>query len=461
MRKMLSLFVISLFFTGQVSAQLNSIQGGQVTAMPFICSDVDLPDPPFFISDEYKQGDKVWENFRNIDNQNLSDKYIPRGSIVYTPPSLYEKMSDSDRRIPVRVLSLPNKETEDRLKQSQNRPGDGIKTMISTVKNKARAEMNSQGWIDKKSVRKAGEFTFFVTKDAPLYKSPGGISLNKNPISLSMTEDGKYKAKRCCTPDSYPGEKKCLDQYKFVVSDKDTHQEEEFVVTNLECSLIENMAPVANRIVEPVKTILDLMRVENPELAIDQLELLPARQRWSNGKPTVSRKEMLKVKIDDETGEGPFGSFHYRPDDKVSSDIYMKPTSHCAFLQVVKKHNESCKEAGCQVQFGNMYHPPSWGTHDGHGTGECVDIRPFRKSDDDNAGLVYSNNANSRYDREKTKSFIQLLKKSGARTNIFNDRQISGLSRDSSGVHDDHIHVCFGENREKVQQTCRNGLGVD
>ena len=105
-----------------------------------------------------------------------------------------------------------------------------------------------------------------------------------------------------------------------------------------------------------------------------------------------------------------------------------------------------------------MYHADSWKVHTGHDSGECVDIRPFRKNDNNNEGLVYSNNKFSRYDREKTKKFIGLLKKAGARTTIFNDRKIKGLSRDSSGVHNDHIHVCFGENKSAVQKTCKNGL---
>jgi len=189
-------------------------------------------------------------------------------------------------------------------------------------------------------------------------------------------------------------------------------------------------------------------------MAIDQLELLPSKQNWRNGKPVVTRQEMIKVKIDDETGEGPFNSFHYRPDDKVSSDLYLKPNSHCAFLRVLEQHNKDCTSMGCQVQFGDMYHSDSWGVHQGHDSGECIDIRPLRKMDDGNSGLTYRH---GRYDREKTKAFITLLKKAGARFTIFNDKQITGLSRDAS-VHDDHIHVCFGENREKVQTTCQQGF---
>lgn len=420
-----------------------------------ICQDIQIEKQPFYISDEYRQGDKIWENLRNIDNQNLKDQYIPRGSIVYTPPEFVEKMNESTQRIPVKVLSIPSKENEDNIRNSKKRSYNSISSMASTGSLK-RVEAFSVGWIDKKSVRKASDYTFMVTKDSPLYRSPGKKVINDNYISLSVT-NGKYDVKRCCTPDTYQGEEYCFDQYKFLVIDKDNNKLDElFIKENMmECQFIRNLAPVANRIVEPIKSILGVLRVENPEMAIDELEMLPTYNTWYSGTPKISRKEMVKFRLDTETGEGPFGSMHYRADDKVNSDAYLKPNSHCSLLQVMKKHKEDCKGAGCQIQFGDMYHHDNWGAHSGHDSGECIDIRPFRKSDDDNAGLTYRH---GRYDHEKTRKFIQLLKDAGARSTIFNDRKISGISRDSSGVHNDHIHVCFGENVSKVQETCKSGL---
>lgn len=163
---------------------------------------------------------------------------------------------------------------------------------------------------------------------------------------------------------------------------------------------------------------------------------------------------MVKVPLI-EGQQGPFGSYHYKPDDRVNSEAYLKPTSQCAFLEVLKKHQQQCTSAGCQVHFGDAFHQDSWGVHGGHDSGECIDIRPFRKSDNTDEGFSYKW---GRYDRDKTKNFVALLKESGAKTIIFNDSKIPGLSRDSRGIHDDHIHVCFGENTSKVQKTCRDGL---
>ena len=329
--------------------------------------------------------------------------------------------------------------------------------MVSTTKDKERASIYSKGWIDAKSLRKAGDYTFMVMKDSKLYKSPNGTEMNDKEITLSY-RDGKYDAVRCCTPDNYQGETVCFDRYRFILKDKTGTVLDNFYAKDLECSFIQDITPVSNSIVEPVRSILNLMRVENPKYAIDELELLPANQSWYNGKPRIKRKEMVKVDYDPETNEGPFGSFHYRADDTQNTDAYLKPTSHCALLQVLKKHSENCTTPGCSPQLGDMYHDASWGSHDFHGSGECVDIRPFRKSDNDNAGLVYSSSSASRYDRTKTKDFIQLLKDAGARSIIFNDSEIPGITSDSGGVHNDHIHVCFGENRDKVKQACRNGI---
>lgn len=422
----------------------------------YICQDTTSKKQPFYISDEYRQGDKIWENLRNIDNENLADQYIPRGSIVYTPPEFIEKMDQSSRRIPVKVLTVPSKENEDRVRESRARRYNSIRSMINTTRDKKRTEPFSVGWIDKNSVRKASDYTFKVIKDSPIFKTPGNVSINDNFLAFSHSDEG-YDIKRCCTPDSYQGEEICFDKYKFIVKDSNDNELDSFFISenSMECNLNQNLAPVANRIVEPVKSIVDLLRGQYAGQSIEKLEMLPTLNRWNGSTSTIARSEMIKFKVDDETGEGPYNSFHYRKDDDVSSDAYLKPYSHCAFLQVLKKHNQECSGTGCQVQFGDMYHHDNWGSHSSHDSGECIDIRPLRKNEDNNAGLTYTS---SRYDRDKNKKFIQLLKDSGAKTIIFNDRKITGLRRDSSGAHNDHIHVCFGENVSKVKDTCKNGL---
>ncbi|MEX1098891.1 MAG: hypothetical protein WEB87_00610, partial [Bacteriovoracaceae bacterium] len=137
-------------------------------------------------------------------------------------------------------------------------------------------------------------------------------------------------------------------------------------------------------------------------------------------------------------------------------DVYAKPYSACAFMEVLKNHQKRCQGYGCQTQFGNLYHPKSWGAHETHGDGECIDVRPLRV-DNTQYSLTHQNPI---YDREKTRELIELFKEAGATTIIFNDPQIQ---RNDPAVarypgHDNHIHLCLPADSAKVQATCRDGL---
>jgi hypothetical protein len=433
-----------------------SSQDPSILSESLLCNEQSIAQPPFYVSDEYKQGDRIWENFRNIDNDKKVDKYIPRGSIVYTPEEFIGREGSSGR-VPVKILSVPSSENEEKVRNSKSNRRNSIEDKVADTKslrgiNRKRVKVNDVGWIGSASLREAKNHTFFVNKDTAIFKSPGGITVNDKQISLAFNEAG-YEILRCCTPDDFQGPITCFDKYKFKIQDLEGNDLESFYMGKLECSFMQNLSPVSNRVIKPIQSILNLMRVESPQFAIDELELLPNNQTWSGYTPRIRRSEMVKMPYDPETGEGPFNSFHYRPDDSQNSDAYLKPTSQCALLQVLKKHSETCTTTGCQVQMGDMYHHDNWGSHESHDSGECIDIRPFRKNDNDNAGLTYR--TTSRYDRDKTKAFVKLLKDSGAKSIIFNDSQIPASRLNN---HDNHIHVCFGENREKVKKTCKNGL---
>ena len=88
--------------------------------------------------------------------------------------------------------------------------------------------------------------------------------------------------------------------------------------------------------------------------------------------------------------------------------------------------------------------------------GKCVDIRPLAKTSE-RAGLSYTDT--SRYDRTATQAFVDLLRRAGADTIIFNDRRIEGRTNEGSvRNHDDHLHICFNPTDSTVQGTCRDGL---
>ena len=137
----------------------------------FECCQATSDKSPFFISDEYLQGDKQYENFREVEDDTISKRYIPRGTIVYTPPELYELESSKDYRLPFKVLSVPNEKLE---KTAKKTPRQFFKEMFWGKKNKTRVKKGDVGFLDKRSLRKINNFSFLINEDAPAYKSPKG-----------------------------------------------------------------------------------------------------------------------------------------------------------------------------------------------------------------------------------------------------------------------------------------------
>lgn len=430
-------------------------QAPDYSKVEWVCEELEASDPPFYVSDEYRQGDKIWENLRNIDNSRVADTYIPRGSIVEVDEQLFQYGEGvPDYRVPIRVLSLPSEEEEQKVRDAKWRKRDSIAQMARVGKKK-RAEVDSIGWLDHRALKQAKNFVFFVKEDAEVHADSGVPYVGPTYLEFKL-KNGKYLVNRCCTPDSFGGEEKCFDKHLMNVIDSSGDVLTEKYINHQECSFLTDSRPIRNTEIDSVRNILNMVRKESPDKAIDELEMLPPLQAWRGSRSTITRKEMTKIPVDEETQEGPFGSFHYKPDDAVSSDAYLKPTSMCAFMRVMEKWKTLCGEPGCQIQFGDLYHHDNWGAHSGHDSGECVDIRPMRKDDDLDVGLTYKQTR--RYDREKTRDFVKLIKKSGARITIFNDRRIPGVRNDGGSVHNDHLHVCFGENRPKVQESCKDGL---
>ena len=180
----------------------------------------------------------------------------------------------------------------------------------------------------------------------------------------------------------------------------------------------------------------------------------------------IDDQGLTKLPLDYESYDGkgmtgPFGSYHYSSDDKGASDVYSKPLTGCAFMKVLEQHQKSCKGDGCQVQFGDLFHLKSWGSHKFHGSGKCIDIRPL-KNQNSKTSLTYRS---SKYDREKTLNFIKLLKDAGGSPIVFDDRKVinefpnrADIRPTSDGSHSNHIHVCFDPKSSKVKKTCYQGL---
>jgi hypothetical protein len=161
---------------------------------------------------------------------------------------------------------------------------------------------------------------------------------------------------------------------------------------------------------------------------------------------------------------GPYGSFHYSPDNNNVLDTYINKDTSCAFQNLLKEwRTDGCsdiqnadgstteyEERGCRVSFGDISHRDKlrWNGHRSHTNGYCIDIRPMRRGSFENAGLFYTN---PDYDGQKTAEFIRMAKEYGATNILFNDPNIRSRPRSAnyvsqvaySGGHSNHMHICI------------------
>lgn len=458
------------------------------------CQHKTTETPPFYISDEFLQSkNKQWENLRDIDNDSKKKYYIPRGSIVYYSPDLFGIEANSSQRVPVKVLATPKNNIEKTLKQSRYyAPKKGwqgkrsFRDMVAGHKGMERAEEGHVGFMDERALRQISKYTFFVNEDAPSFKTPSGVDINASKIKSKMV-DGKYQIKHCCeeNPDPTVDTMMCYDHYLFDVFDEEDNQVLTLSGSSDGCELFKHVAPIPTQQASEIQSILELTeeaaRFENlfVDSGVENIELIYAKNRWRGSQLRNDPKiAYVKIPIDEETGQGPFNSYHYNKDDEKNSDTFLKTHSACTFMQVMKKWNNDCKVAGCQLQFGDLYHEDSWLAHSSHDSGECVDIRPFRKNDDiQNSGLTYNY---ARYSRDKTEDFIKLLVKAGATPIYFNDEKIlskyksskyrseinpkyektmnySRKPRPVSG-HANHLHFCFPKESADAKKACEKGI---
>lgn len=428
------------------------------------CEESKTEKPPFYISTGYRQSTRLSENLRSLKNKRRTQAYLPRGSIVQVDPELVSDGASSKYRVPVRVIEVTDKSLENELK-GRNRVTNFFKRMSWTRRNLPRAEAGDVGFLSPKSLKPADKFTFIIKEDSPLYDRPELRNRLNVPLTLKMDGD-QFLGKYCCRHKSrYDEDPVCFFRYTYQAIDKNREIISEFQMGN--CHSLEDLVPITNRngIFESIQNILDNLDREYPGFGIGKgtgygddvkfsgLRFLPEK-RWDRSrKQTITRELMIRIPIDKETKEGPYGSFHYNADDENSNDAFLQPASLCAFMEVLKKFQRECREPGCQVQFGDLFHKASWGKHASHGDGTCIDIRPFRRNSDTDAALHYESR---NYDREKTQRFIHILREAGGRPIYFNDPGIRGIGRVEG--HGNHIHVCFKPKRDQVKEACNKGL---
>ncbi len=207
------------------------------------------------------------------------------------------------------------------------------------------------------------------------------------------------------------------------------------------------------QVVEPEADIEDLYEAQTPQLR----EIISSETNGSR------RRDLVQLPMKT-PNNGPYGSFHYSPDNGGVLDTYINNQTSCAFQNLLNQWRKTgCpdvtnsdgsvteyEERGCRVAFGDISHRDvsRWNGHRSHTNGYCIDIRPMRRGGFENSPLFYGG---SGYDAQKTAEFLRMAKQFGATNILFNDPNIRSRTRSSnyvsgvaySGGHNNHMHICI------------------
>tara|TARA_B100001971_G_scaffold215193_1_gene259928 strand:+ start:4595 stop:5995 length:1401 start_codon:yes stop_codon:yes gene_type:complete len=459
--KTLILLFISLQLIAQDSVSNDTSQGydldeGRIQArQQRICTVSESDEPPFFVSSAYKQGDKTYENLRSLRDR-TRQSFIPRRSIVKVPKESQHLVGTPSSYVKVEVLGINDDEFHN---ENLNERGK-LRRATNKLTSLPKVELGEKGYLHSKSVEKVDEFTFVVTEDSPLLHFPQLQAMDVAAITPRRTGDGKFLTNRCCYSSfifhtsvqvEYPDEPICTDEYVFQIVYADGSKGDSIGVDLNACHVANNLMPLKDQDFLAMANFIKVAKGDSAlNFSTNKLELLDSRG-------------IVKVPLDYEnydadtrSAPGPYGSLHYNLDDKGSADAYAKPMTACTFMEILKTQQEECSGYGCQIQFGNMYHPKNWGPHETHYTGKCIDIRPLR-IDNTTYAMTYHNPV---YDLDKTIELIKLLRRAGATNIYFNDwnvrKELPYVGRVTG--HDNHIHFCLDPENEDVQKACRDGI---
>lgn len=465
-----------------------------------LCEEEPSTQSPFFVSDTYAQGDLEYENFRDLSNPNDNslNRYIPRGSIVYTPPELME-VDDQVRRVPVQVLGVRTEIEETSRRADRARGGNWFRGLFGGyARDEARrVEQGDTGYLDNRSLKPAGEFVFYVEEDAPVYNLPSGETINGRAIRPRMLNDNTYLVQRCCflTPNFGAAarnllsgfqdsedvlERTCFEHHVYDIFDENNNLVAESQILNgLGCGFFGDLEAIPTAIDPGIAGINNILQQNDQaiqtlgqDFGVEDLELLMVN---ATIRGESVREPTVRIPVNETTNLGLFNTRVYTPETE-NIDGRFNPMSTCAFLRVAQAWQEICNEPGCEIQYGNAYVHDDWGPHSSHDSARCMDIRPFRISSDEDNGLYYTN---PEYSRERTTDFLDLLVRAGASRIIYGDASAVNMSNavrrntrevdpenfnphrvmhDSGSIHDNHIHYCFDPDSEQVQETCEGEL---
>lgn len=473
-----------MFFRFVISSFL--LYAGFVYAK-YQCEVVYQKDVPIYVSDIMDEKGYKEDDFFKLayDSKKLPSRkpiaYIPKKSIVQIEPwRLWNTKLDDNAAIKVEVLKANDKILEEdikRLERAMLKEKNDIFTRLAYAtspkwwksyrKKFKRLESVKNGekiWIKKGSLKQVDDYTFYVNVDSIVHYFPHLEDL-KGVHALKLKQNAKkeYAVNKCCVDKAPPFmDCKSTPLFEILYGDKRIDFNNKETANACIDKAIEEISVLSN---ESFQNLNDFVTMINrsprfKKFSVADLKLLD----W---------RGLVQFPVNG-TNKGPYGSYHYKSDDQHNTDLYIKPYAACSFARVLEHQARRCFGAGCQIQFGDMYHRKDWKwkvynaktkkfryvAHHDHEGGECVDIRPLRADDDRDEGfprgIFYWKNRRKRYykrySHEKTAVLVDSLIKAGADPILFNDTKIPGVKY--GGGHNDHIHACFRKENPIVQKAC-------
>lgn len=399
---------------------------------------------------------------------------LNQGSVVKLDKDALELLdNDSEELVKVKVVKTAHDDTEENMARTS-------RTKVDTSSYGRRANEGLEGYINEQDLKEAKDLTYVLKKDSPILQMPELEELGVVALRPKM-QDNHYQVEECCMLQKFQGDKgfySANQLYDYFSTDQDAKNEYCFEDALYDIVTAKSQSP--DPIIENfnISTYLKMMNPKFEHICLHEwdhvqplraehtdslLEIIAKTQEAypnTNSEDLIYHhgKDMVQMPFDESTCkykspgrgcEGPFGSFYYNPDRSSAPGIdqFINAEAGCTFMEVLKYWNKNnCPEDnGCRVQFGDMYHKTTWGDHSSHHSGNCIDVRPMRKKSSTDYG--FTRHDTKMYDREKTQEFVNLLNSAGASMVLFGDSKIKG--RKYASHHDDHVHVCFGENEEE------------
>jgi hypothetical protein len=350
-----------------------------------VCEKFSFWEPPFYISDKYRQGDKLYENIRDKAIRGKRKGTLPLRSIVKLSKKsmdyiknngglkkLQQKRKGAYLHIE-KVLSVPKNKAFKNLSKKFKGKSDVFDDLgyISPKED----EIPKEGYIHYKSLKDAKDFKFEVTEDSPVFGFKGQFKKG-DVIKLSKNSRDQYNYNCCFDSDDlkkFREERKSktniLDtssiKYTKAEVDKICERKEPIfevalnnnstyeIPLNVDCLDQVDINPFKSETFDLIKSIVKIAENNDyfyePRRSIASLE--GSRKKSLNTQTTkdlsyIDDRGMVGVPFLDVSDDknkkgdkrlGPFCSYHYGK----GHDNYLNSDSACMFMSLLKDHYEN------------------------------------------------------------------------------------------------------------------------